>query len=139
MNGKSIKPSRTAKLLGVTFDQELRWKKHIQQAVKRATKVNIALVRPEQMRQLYQACVVPVVDYTLTVWHNPLKDKTHLRNLGTIQRTALIRILSAFRTGSTSTVEVETHTLPTNLRLKQRAQTVIARLRTLLKNHPVYK
>jgi hypothetical protein len=65
--------------------------KNIQQAVKRA-KVNIALVRPEQMRQLYQACVVPVVDYASTVWHNPLKDKTHLRNLGTIQWTALIRI-----------------------------------------------
>jgi hypothetical protein len=68
-----------------------------------------------------------------------LKDKTHLRNLGTIQRTALIRILSALRTGSTSTVEVESHTLPTNLRLKQRAQTVIARLSTLPKNHTVYK
>ena len=43
MNGKAIKPSPTAKLLGVTFDQELRWKEHVQQAIKRATKVTIAL------------------------------------------------------------------------------------------------
>lgn len=39
MNGKAIKPSPTAKLLRVTFDQELRWKEHVQQAIKRATKV----------------------------------------------------------------------------------------------------
>jgi hypothetical protein len=106
MNGKPIKPSPTAKLLGVVFDQELRWKEHLQQAIKRATKVTIALcgmrhLRPEQMRQLYQACVTPVVDYASTVWHDPLRDKTHLRHLNTVQRTPLIRILSAFRTVAT--------------------------------------
>ena len=58
-------------------------------------------LRPEQMRQLYQACVTPVVDYASTVWHDPLRDKTHLRQLNTIQRTSLIRILSAFRTVAT--------------------------------------
>jgi len=75
MQGRTIRPSATAKLLGVIFDRELRWKEHVQQAVKRATKVNIAMgglrhLRPGQMRQLYQACVAPVVDYASTVWHN---------------------------------------------------------------------
>jgi hypothetical protein len=55
MQGTIIQPSPTAKLLGVIFDQELRWKQHVQQAVKRATKVNIAAgglrhLRPAQMR-----------------------------------------------------------------------------------------
>src|SRR5438552_3484386 len=31
------------KLLGVIFDQELRWKEHVQYAVKKATKTNLAL------------------------------------------------------------------------------------------------
>ena len=58
--------------LGVIFDHELRWKNDVQQAVKRATKVNITLeglrqLRPEQMRQLYEACVTPVLDYAWTV------------------------------------------------------------------------
>jgi hypothetical protein len=40
------------------FDQELRWKEHVQQTIKRTTKVTIALsglrhLRLEQMRQLY--------------------------------------------------------------------------------------
>jgi hypothetical protein len=77
VNGTAVRPSNTAKLLGVVFDQELRWKYHIQQAVKRATKTTIALcglrhLRPEQMRQLYQACITPVVDYASTVWDEPL-------------------------------------------------------------------
>ncbi|THC88345.1 hypothetical protein EYZ11_012204 [Aspergillus tanneri] len=39
MSGKVIQPSPKAKLLGVIFDQELRWNEHVQQAIKRATKV----------------------------------------------------------------------------------------------------
>ncbi|EED11872.1 conserved hypothetical protein [Talaromyces stipitatus ATCC 10500] len=118
-----IKPSDTVKLLGVIFDKEMQWKEHVQQIVKRATQVNIALgglrhLCPEQMRQLYQACVIPIVDYASTVWHNPLKDKIHLRTLGTVQRTALIHILSAFKTASTAALEVEAYVLPTNLQLK---------------------
>lgn len=83
MNGKAIKPSPTAKLLSVTFNQELWWKEHIQQAIKHTAKVTITLgrlwhLRPEQMQQLYQACVTLVVDYASIVWHDPLRDKTHL-------------------------------------------------------------
>ncbi|CEJ55656.1 hypothetical protein PMG11_01904 [Penicillium brasilianum] len=142
-NGTDVKPSPTAKLLGVMFDQELRWKEHVQQAIKRATKVTIALsglrhLRPEQMRQLYQACVTPIVDYASTVWHDPLRDKTHLRQLNTIQRASLIRILSAFRTVATATLEVEAYILPTHLRLRHRAQRTITRLHTLPRDHPIW-
>ncbi|OQE09663.1 hypothetical protein PENFLA_c105G04679 [Penicillium flavigenum] len=143
MNGKAITPSTTAKLLGVIFDHELRWKEHVQQVVKRATKVNIALgglrqLRPEQMRQLYEACVAPVVEYASTVWHDPLRDKTHLRHLRTVQRAALTRILSAFRTVATSTLEVEADVLPSHLRLRYRAQTTITKLHTLPRKHPIW-
>ncbi|KAF4228839.1 hypothetical protein CNMCM8980_000121 [Aspergillus fumigatiaffinis] len=143
MNNKIIKPTATVKILGVIFDRELRWKEHVQQVIKRATKVNIALgglrhLRPEQMRQLYQACVVPVVDYASAVWHNPLRDRTLLRQLATVQRTALTRILSAFRTVSTQALEVESYTLPTRLRLKQRSQIVAACLSTVPEHHPIH-
>ena len=143
MSSKVIEPSTTAKLLGVIFDHELRWKQHVQQAVKRATKVNIALgglrqLRPEQMRQLYEACVAPVLDYASTVWHDPLRDKTHLRHLRTVQRTALIRVLSAFRTVATATLDIEAHVLPTHLRLRHRAQSTITRLHTMPRKHPIW-
>ncbi|KAJ5340123.1 reverse transcriptase [Penicillium brevicompactum] len=142
-DGADVKPSPTAKLLGVVFDQGLRWKEHVQQAIKRATKTAIALsglrhLRPEQMRQLYQACVAPIVDYASTVWHDPLRDKVHIRHLNTVQRNVLIRILSAFRTVATATLEVEAYILPTHLRLRHRAQHTIARLHTLPRDHPIW-
>ena len=142
-DGTDVKPSPRAKLLGVVLDQGLRWKEHVQQTIKRATKMTLALsglrhLRPEQMRQLYQACVAPIVDYASTVWHDPLRDKVHLRHLNTVQRTVLIRTLSAFRTVATTTLEVEAHILPTHLRLRYRAQRTIARLHTLPRNHPIW-
>jgi hypothetical protein len=65
------------------------------------------------MRQLYEACVTSVVDYASTVWHDPLRDKTHLRHLRTVQRAALIRVLFAFRIVATITLDVEAHVQPT--------------------------
>ncbi|KAK9847341.1 Endonuclease/exonuclease/phosphatase [Penicillium brevicompactum] len=143
VNGTAVPPSPVAKLLGVSFNQVMRWKEHVQQAIKRATKVTVALgglrhLRPEQMRQLYQPWVTPVADYASTVWHDPLRDKTHLRHLNTVQRTSLVRILSAFRTVATATLEVEAHILPTHLRLRHRAQRTIANLRTLPREHPIW-
>lgn len=74
------------------------------------------------MQLLYQACVTPAVDCASTVWHDPLLDKTHLRHLNMVQRTALIRILSAFKTVATTTLEMEAHVLLTHFRLRHRAQ-----------------
>jgi hypothetical protein len=41
---------------------------NVQQVIKRATKINVALgglrhLRPEHMRQLYQACATPLIEY----------------------------------------------------------------------------
>src|ERR1700712_2277321 len=144
MSGETIKASPKAKLLGVVFDQELRWKLHVQQIVKRATRTALSMgglrhLRPLQMTQLYQACVTPKMDYASTVWHNPGKDKMHLRSLNAVQRTAMLKILSAFRTVATEALEVESFVPPTDLRLKKRAQNVIANLYTLPQDHPIQK
>lgn len=94
-------------------------------------------LRPAQMRQIYRACVLPKLDYASAVWHNPLRDRGHLRVLRTFQRAALLRTISAFRSVATQTLEVECHILPTHLRLKQQGQDVIARLCTLPPTHPL--
>jgi hypothetical protein len=135
INRTTIKATPTAKLLGVVFDPELRWKHQVQQALKRANKVVSAMtglrhLRPFQMRQLYIAYVAPVIDYASTVWHNPLKDKIHLRTLNTIQREALIRMLSAFKITATQTLEMEAYVPSTRLRLKRRGRDVVASLFT---------
>lgn len=116
MNNREIKPSQSVKLLGVICDQELRWRAHVQRTVKRATVASLAInrlryLRPAQMRQLYQACVVPKMDYASTVWHNPSKNRWQITALSTVQRSALIRILSSFKTAATQALEVESSLL----------------------------
>jgi hypothetical protein len=51
--------------------------------------MNIAIgdlrhLRPAQIRQLYQACVTLIMDYVLAVWHNPLKNKIHLKTFNIV-------------------------------------------------------
>ncbi|CDM26201.1 Probable transposable element [Penicillium roqueforti FM164] len=50
--------------------------------------------------------------WSLQPLHDSLRDKTHLRYLCTVQRAALIRVLSSFRTVETITLDVEAHVLP---------------------------
>lgn len=142
MCGTRLPAAKTAKLLGVVFDQELRWKDHMQKTIQRATRAIFAMsglrhLRPAQMRQLNQACVTPVVGYASTVWHNPQKDVMHLRALGPVQREALVRMLSTFKTVATQTLEVEALVLPTRLRLRLRSQNTVTRLYTLPSDHPI--
>jgi hypothetical protein len=56
----------------------------------------------------------------------------------TVQRTALVRTLSAFKTEATVTLEVEAYVLPTRLRLKKRSQDVVTSLHTLPSSHPIH-
>ena len=142
MDDMEINPTENVKLLGVIFDRHLKWRAHVQRAVKRAISANLAIgrlrqLRPAQMRQLYQACVVPRMDYASTVWYNPSKNKWQITALNTVQRPAMIKILSAFRTAATQALEVETYLLPTHLRLAQRAKDVVTNLMTLPETHPI--
>jgi hypothetical protein len=98
---KVVIPADTAKFLGVIFDKRCDGKsmysKQLNEQPRSTFHLGLRHLHPEQMRQLYQACAIPIVDYASFVWHNPLGDKIHLRTVGTMQRTALTRILSAFK------------------------------------------
>ncbi|OQE11161.1 hypothetical protein PENFLA_c080G07693 [Penicillium flavigenum] len=64
--------------------------------------------------------------------------KIQSEDIPRIETTSLIRILSAFRTVATTTLEVEAHVLPTRLRLRHRAQRTIASFHTLPRDHPIW-
>lgn len=75
-DGKEIWPQRGAKILGVTLDEKLRMNEHVTRMANKATYAAIALrgikgVRPAQMRQLYQSCVLPILDYGASTWDSP--------------------------------------------------------------------
>lgn len=126
------------------MDRELRWKPHVQRAISRATKTCLAIgrlrhLRPKQMRQLYQACVIPQMDYASTVWHSSQGCKWQISVLSKVQRLATIKTISAFRTVATETLDTEAFLLTTKPRLQHRAARVITGLQALPDTHPAHQ
>ena len=71
-----VKPSNEAKYLGVIFDQELRFKSHLQNVVKKGTNAALALTsiakagwgaQFQYARQLFSAVIAPQTDYGAVV------------------------------------------------------------------------
>lgn len=116
----------------------------MEQAINRATKRNVDFVglrwlHREQMRRVYQTYNTPVVGYAyLDGVAQPAQRQSASATTGTVQPKSLIRILSAFRTVATFTLEVEAYVLPTHLRLRHRAQNTIMYLHTLCRDHPIW-
>jgi hypothetical protein len=76
-----MKPTKSAKPLGVMLDHKLTFRNHIKLAQHHGTKVVLALTRISSptsglphayMHQLFQSIVVPRMEYALLVWYRPV-------------------------------------------------------------------
>jgi hypothetical protein len=72
-----IAPKSKAKLLSVIIDLELRYKNYIADIAAKGLKAALALKRLKAIsllsaQQLFNATVVPIVDYALSVWMHVL-------------------------------------------------------------------
>ena len=87
------------------------------------------------LRQLYQACVISVVDFGSEVWW---KGQVHLANkLQTLQNNATRHILGAFRTSPINALDAEAGLLPAKLRLNYNQTRLAVRLLKLPNTHPL--
>ncbi len=123
MNGLVISAQPGIKILGVILDQELRYKDHVANAVKRGMKAALALkllrnLKPETARKLFNATMVPVLDYAAVIWA-PGATSTTLRGLDSIQRIGIQAIIGAFSTVALSIGEAEASLSPTCVRLER--------------------
>ena len=153
INGVKIEPSNEAKYLGVIFDQELRFKSHLQQVVKRGTNAAMALsgiakttwgAPYSQVRQLFQAVVAPRTDYAAVIWHRPKGDgsvagSAQARKLTIIQRLAMKAILGCYRTTPTAAMEIETGLQPAWIRLQTKVLQATTRMQSLPSKHPIHE
>jgi ribonuclease HI len=142
MNGASITPQATVKVLGVHLDEQLRMNKHTQKAAQRAKVQAMALstirgLRPAAMRQLYLSTVVSKLDYAAPVWYKveEVGLKTH-KAFDAVQKIGSQTILGAFKTAAGAILELEAGLVPTALRLKQRVMQYAINLHTLPPKHP---
>ena len=112
---KEICPTTEVKILGVIMDTRLRFKIHILRTANRGLQAALALKRlhmlsPTAARQLFQATVIPVVDYASIIWVHA--RQFHIGLLNRIQRIGAQVITGAFTTVATAIAEAEASIKP---------------------------
>ena len=127
MKGRIIGVSQEIKFLGLTFDRELRWSKHLQNiATKCRQSLNIVRVlahhrwgaHPKTLLDVYKALILSKMDYGCSAYVT-CDDNTKLGKLDKIQNLAIRYSLGAFPTSPVASLQVEANILPLALRRKQ--------------------
>ena len=148
----TIKPSSEARYLGVIFDQQLRFKSHLQQVIKKGTSGALALSSIANckwgtpyrfVRQLFQTVIAPRTDYAAVIWHRPRADgsaahSAQTRQLSTIQRIAMKTVLGCYRTTPTAAMELESGLPPPWIRLQTKVLCSFTRMQSLAQSHPIH-
>ncbi len=137
-----VKPGAKCKYLGLTIDTQLKWKPHINQIQGKANRSIQALsslagstwgMRLKDIRQIYQAVVIPQVFYACSAWGiNKNTGDGHTKELVTslnsIQAKAARIIGGAFKATSIPALNVETHLLPMKQQLWKAKSLALARI-----------
>ena len=127
MNGTFLKEVPKKKVLGVTIDQDLSFKYHIQEKAKAGFKAFRGLeVFTEDFKgccqsvfmRLYRALVVPLFDYAAAVL--VFAQDECVREFGKVQRTAMLKASGCLSSTSTEALQVLTNCLPIDLHLRLR-------------------
>lgn len=153
-----ITPVESHVLLGVAFDQGLRWQVQCNRALAKGMKWASQLNRLSKMaygapahilKRLYLSVAVPRFSYAADIWYRPVTlgedGKSNsgaigmAKRLGRIQHTAARVILGAMRSTPTSALDAHAGLLPMHLLLNEVCERAAIRLATLPPEHPLAK
>jgi hypothetical protein len=143
VKGKTVTPKDTAKILGVVMDSELRYRQHMANAATKGLTAAMALRRlrmisPSTARQLFEATVVPAMDYASSVWEHACGGET-MRAMNRVQRIGAQAIIGAFCTVATAIGEAEASIRTIRRRHSERAIKLWVSLGTLPKTNPLVR
>jgi ribonuclease HI len=150
--GTMIQPCSEAKYLGVTFDQKLKFRSHIDNIVAKGTKYALAIAGIakshwgpsfKHLRQLFTAVAAPRIDYAAIIWHRPQDTRTapttaQLQALSSVQGRIMRAITGCFRTTAIAAMEHETALPPPQWRLSSKILRTVTRMATTATNHPIH-
>lgn len=137
-----VKPTSKSKYLGLILDTQLRWKPHTEHIQGKTNKSIQALsslagstwgMGLKDIRQIYQAVVVPQIFYASSAWGvNKTTKEGHTKQLtttlGSIQAKAARVIGGAFKATSIPALNVEMHLLPMKQQLWKMKNMALARI-----------
>ena len=141
-----IVPTDKLRHLGFWLDPHLSWKYHINWYAHRAKTTTEASrmlgsstrgLLPYHRRQLYIACVRPVLTYGCQVWYRERGVKDLLKRLSTPQNLALRWISGNFRTAPIGSLEAEAGVLPLHIYCRRLQASYQLRIHTLMPSHPI--
>jgi len=142
-------PSKEAKYLGVIFDQDLKYRAHTNQAVKKGTQFGLvigSIARAtwgapfQYLRRLFTAVAAPRMDSAAVIWHRPEDMRSPIlqqqTKFSTVRRQIMKTMLGCFRTTATDALENETSLLPPRLRLREKVLKFVTRMLTAPPQYP---
>lgn len=124
----TVKPN--AKYLGVWLDQELNYKKHIDELQcknfdlftrLRGTIGSTWRTNQTNAKRIYEACFIPKIFYGISFWANSATSRYGRKTILHLQRRPLIGMSAAYNTASTAALQVITGTLPLDLEAEMQA------------------
>lgn len=128
VNENRIKTQRAVKYLGIKLDSRLTFSAQAQYAAKKTGKVTSALSRlmanvggpTQQKRKLLMESTNNILLYGCEIWADALKSECRRKVYAAVQRTAALRVASAYRTVSGAAVLVISSTIPIDLLAQER-------------------
>lgn len=126
IEGKTVKVEKSAKFLGVVFDQQLTWNNHINHVVSKCNK-RLNLMRAvsgtswgathRALIAIYRALIRSVLDYGAAAYDSA--SASQLRKIDSIQYSALRLCCGAMKGSAASALQVECGEMPLHLRRLQ--------------------
>ena len=137
MNKEEIELKKSAKYLGVWFDEDLTFLEHGLKTVDKC-KRTFNIVRgycgrtcgldPTLTRLIYKTIIIPVLTYGSSIWYPAFADRSLSKKVRTLQYYCTKSITKSYRTASIVSTSLLSVTLPLESEAYMRAQIELARL-----------
>nr|CAI5864374.1 unnamed protein product [Callosobruchus analis] len=130
LNGAQIKPTNAINYLGVTIDAHGTYDPHFTRIIRKAEEKTRALTRimpniggpSSKKREVLCGVVHSIILYGAPIWSNAAQKIRNKTALIRLQRKAILRVASAYRTVSTKALQVVAAIPPIDLLITERAE-----------------
>ena len=141
MDGQLIPYSPSVVYLGVTLDQELKWKPHILNKIKKVKGLLMKIAsitsaywgpKPKLMKWAYTGIVRPALSYAAMTWAHAIESEDVITQLRRVNRQAMNTIVKVPRSTPTQAMELILDITPLHLRIKKEGLSTYIRLKSQL-------